>query len=162
MQALPTDMKPSDLVHSHQVEVREIRNRQMEAMVRGHLLRIDSPKEWGGDDTAPNPGETFVFALGGCVINTARLIAQEEELDLERISVSIETSVDLSKVLGLDTTSRAGFREFVIRVRLEGKLSTEEKSKLLDELRRRCPLCDTVGNSTPFTIGLCDEPLNAG
>lgn len=150
------EKKATSQVRSLHVEVRGIDALKIEGKVRNHTLHTDNPKEWGGDDTAPNPAETFAFALGSCVVNTGRLIAKQEKLDLKQISVVVEGAVDMRKVLGQETSARAGFQGFTIEVHFEGGLSTAEKSKLLEEISQRCPLCDTVANTTPFSLKLKD------
>ena len=52
----------------------------------------------------------------------------------------------MRKVLGQETTTRAGFQSFTIEVRFEGGLAAAAKAKLLDEISQRCPLCDTVAD----------------
>ncbi len=68
----------------------------------------------------------------------------------------VNSTVDMSKVLGLDTTQRAGYQGFTIEIGLEGGLSAAAKIKLLEQIHNRCPVCDNVANATPFILKLKD------
>jgi uncharacterized OsmC-like protein len=46
------------------VTVRFLRNLQHEALIRGHRLVVDEPKEVGGDDAGPTPQLLLLGALG--------------------------------------------------------------------------------------------------
>jgi len=154
--ALPADTNQKQLVHSVRVEIKGGPNRQVEGKVRNHTLRTDVHKEWGGEGSAPNPVETFAFAVGACVVNTGRLIAMQEKLDLKQISVVVSGVIDMHKVLGMETSIRAGFQGLTMEVTLEGGLSAESKARLLDQIRKRCPVCDNAENATPFNLVLKD------
>ncbi|GLW98491.1 OsmC family protein [Microtetraspora sp. NBRC 16547] len=39
--------------------------------MRGHSVRVDEPKDFGGSDTGPTPTELFVGSLAACVAHCA-------------------------------------------------------------------------------------------
>jgi len=40
--------------------------RRVEALVGGHVIRTDQPRDNGGEDTAPSPFQLFLASLGTC------------------------------------------------------------------------------------------------
>ncbi len=46
------------------VVVRSLENLQHEALIRGHRVVIDEPKELGGNDAGPTPQLLLLGALG--------------------------------------------------------------------------------------------------
>lgn len=46
------------------VTVRSLENLQHEAIIKGHRLVVDEPKELGGDDAGPAPQLLLLGALG--------------------------------------------------------------------------------------------------
>jgi uncharacterized OsmC-like protein len=129
-------------------------NRRIIARTREHSIQMDVRKERGGDDAGPTPPECLAMALGGCVMNIARLIAREHRIHLDDISLSIAGDIDPSRAFGLDGAARAGFSDLSIAVEMRPALSDEVLERFRQELFSRCPLCDTINNPTPLTIRL--------
>ena len=123
------------------VELRETENRQIEGTLRGHTLRVDQPKAFGGDDTAATPPETLAFALGACVVSTARLLAMQQKLPIEKLAASVRTRLDFARALGEKTAARAGLTTLGVTLKISGPLSVAQKEALLRDVAGRCPLC---------------------
>ena len=141
--------KNADTTYKVRVEVKEVKNRIVEGLVRNHKIRIDQPEEFGADNTAPTPPETLAFALGSCFVSTGRLIAIQKNIHLKRIEAVVESELDFAKAMGMNTEKRAGFSGFKIITRIDADMSAEEKNKFLQEIVSRCPMCDNLQNPTP-------------
>jgi putative redox protein len=129
-------------------------NRRIFARSREHTIEMDVRKERGGDDAGPTPPECLAMALGGCVMNIARIIAREQQIYLDDISLSVSGDIDPSRAFGLDGANRAGFSDLSIAVEIRPALSDEIMERFRQELLTRCPLCDTINNPTPLTLRL--------
>jgi uncharacterized OsmC-like protein len=127
-------------------------NRQIIATARGHKICMDVRKEWGGDDAGTTPPECMAIGLGGCVMNIARIIAREKEIDLDTIGITVSGDIDPSRAFGLETETRAGFTRMSVQVEMSPRLSESMRQEFCRELTERCPLCDTIGNPTPLQI----------
>jgi putative redox protein len=127
-------------------------NRQILATTRGHTTLMDIRKEWGGDDVAPTPPECMAIALGGCIFNVCRIMALEQQIQLNDLRISVAGDADPSRAFGLETDARAGFSKLSVNVSFSSDLSVEKREKFLQELLYRCPLCDTVNHPTPLQI----------
>lgn len=129
-------------------------NRRIFARTRHHTIQMDARKERGGDDAGPTPPECMAMALGGCVMNIARLIAREKQMPLDDIHLTIAGDIDPTRAFGLDTTTRAGFADLSMTIEMRPALSDAAGERFRQALVNRCPLCDTVCNPTPLTIRL--------
>jgi uncharacterized OsmC-like protein len=146
--------KKNDTSYKVRVEVKEVQNRIIEGKVRNHTLRIDQPKEFGADDSAPTPPETVAFGLGGCVVSTGRLIATQKKMNVKSISAVVESELDFAKALGIPTDKRTGFSGFKIVVTIDSDMTPEAKNAFLRDITARCPMCDNLQNPTPITCEL--------
>ena len=149
-----SDEKKADTTYKVSVEVKEVKNRIVEGKVRNHTIRIDQPKEFGADDTAPTPPETLAFALGSCFVSAGRLIAIQKKMNIRAIGVVVESELDFAKALGMSQEKRAGFTGFKITVEIDADMSQEDKKKFIEEISSRCPMCDNLQNPTPISYEL--------
>lgn len=141
-------------VYKVKVDVKEAQNRIVEGKVRNHTLRIDQPKEFGADDSAPTPPETLAFALGSCFVSTGRLLAMQKKMDVKNIEATVESELDFAKALGISQEKRAGFSGFKITAKIDANMTAAEKEKFLQEIASLCPMCDNISNPTPISYEL--------
>ena len=133
------------------VSVKPGPKRRMIGRVREHRVEFDVSEKHGGEGAAPSPPEYLVLALGGCLVNISRMMAEEKGLALDDLEVSIHGEIDPLKAMGVKTERRAGFEGLSVEFRLEGNLTADEKKAFFEELWARCPLCDTIQNMTAVT-----------
>lgn len=104
---------------------------QQEVLVGEQHLLADEPVAVGGADAGPSPFEFLMAGLGACTSMTIRMYAERKQMPLTRVSVELrhnKTEVD-GKLL--DRIER--------EITLEGRLSPEERERLL-EIANRCPV----------------------
>ena len=114
-----------------------------EVGVGGHHLVVDEPVSVGGTDAGPSPYEMLLAALGACTSMTLRLYADKRRWPLERVRVTLQhrkihaqDCADCDrKPAKMDVVDRVVF--------LEGALSDEQRTKLL-EIAERCPVHQTM------------------
>ncbi|MEW5734238.1 MAG: OsmC family protein [Thermodesulfobacteriota bacterium] len=126
--------------------------RRITARVRDHELVMDMREEMGGENAGPTPPEFLAMALGGCLVNIARIMAEQRKVRLRDVRVEVSGDIDPSRALGLSSPNRAGFRAMDVRVELNADLSGESREEFAADLRRRCALCDTLFNETPGRV----------
>ncbi|PIE78375.1 MAG: osmotically inducible protein C [Candidatus Delongbacteria bacterium] len=110
-----------------------------------HEFYIDQPKP-GGTNVGPNPLEYFLSSLGGCICAIGRIISAQRKLNVRSIHVDIEGDIDKDFLLGQTTEGRAGFVEIRANVKIDSDMTLAEKQAFLDEVEKRCPIADNVGN----------------
>lgn len=132
--------------------VRPGEGRRIVAQAREHSLVMDMREEMGGENSGPTPPEFLAMALGGCLVNIARIMAEQKGIGLKGLEVEVSGGIDPSRAMGLDVPGREGFISLDVRVGLETDLAGEARREFGEELARRCALCDTIANATPLNI----------
>jgi len=132
--------------------VRAGENRRMVAKVREHEIVMDLREERGGDNAGPSPPECLALSIGGCVVNIARIMADQKRIKLTNLTAEVSGAIDPSRAMGLDSPNRAGFLEMEIHVGFDSDLAAKDREAFHQELRQRCALCDTILNPTPLKI----------
>ena len=113
-----------------------------------HPFVIDQPKMAGGNDEGPNPLEVFLSTLPACICAIGRIIAQQQRIKLNGITVTAEGDIDKDFLLGKTTEGRAGFTEIRSYVDIDADMTTEEKQRFLKEIEVRCPIADNMAKSS--------------
>lgn len=103
---------------------------QVEVLAGEVRFLADEPVEVGGMGSGPTPYDLLCAALGACTAMTVRMYARRKALPLRRVRVC----VGHARTKGEDPPDG-----FLREVALEGDLSDEERSRLI-EIAERCPV----------------------
>ena len=128
------------------VTVKSLENLQQVVITSSHSLVADEPKP-DGDDLGPNPHELLLAALGTCTAMTILMYVRRKGWSLR--SVTVECSHQ--RVHGRDSMESEkqddSWIELIRRyIRVDGDL-TEEQTKRIGYIARRCPVRRTLESS---------------
>jgi putative redox protein len=110
-----------------------------DATARTHSLIVDEPTSAGGTDLGPTPYECLLSALGACTAMTLRLYADRKKWPLEGVTVHLRSGRSHEKDCEDCETKKVGIGQIQRRLELEGTLTDEQRSRLL-EIADRCPV----------------------
>lgn len=144
------------MIYSVNVEAKEVANRIVECKVRNHTVRVDQPKEFGADDTAPTPPEMLAISFGSCVVSTIQFVAVQKNLEVRNIRVTVTGDIDFSKALGLSNENRAGFGGLKVGIKFDSKMSAGEKQEFIKTVFDLGAVIDSIRNTTPVACELLD------
>lgn len=127
---------------------------QSEAKIRGfEPLPSDEPVSLGGDDTAPNPVEQLLAALGNCLAVGYAANASASGVELTGLQIELEGDLDLHTFLGL-ADANAGFETIDVRVSIESDAPADQIEELHRKVVSTSPVGHTLQRPIPVNIAL--------
>ena len=101
------------------------------------ILEADFAPFMGGRGKRPDPIQYCLFGMASCYAGTFMAIASMEGIELQKLSISVENSVDLSKTRGLSENPIVEGVDVTFRIRSN---APKEKIEAIEKLaRERCP-----------------------
>ena len=107
-------------------------------------FNIDEPPELGGKDSAPNPVELVLAALGTCQEIMYSAYASVMDIQLDSVEVDLKGYLDLKGLFGMDETTPPGFSRINFETRLKSPASEEQLLQLIDTVENHCPVLDML------------------
>jgi uncharacterized OsmC-like protein len=129
-----------------------------EAAVRGFApIASDEPSALGGTDSAPNPVEQLLGALGNCLAVGYAANASAAGITIRDLRIDLDGDLDLHAFLGL-ADGHAGFSAIRVAVHLD----TDADEAAVAELHRRVAATSPVGQTLSKAIPVGISPAPAG
>lgn len=104
-----------------------------------------------------NPVEYLLGSVAACVNSTGTMVARDMDLDIESLDITVEGSVDYARYHGDVTDTRPGLQALTITVDISADAAQETIEHWLEDVKRRCPITDTIANETPLDLSLADS-----
>jgi putative redox protein len=114
-------------------------------VARNHAILADEPKKYGGKDAGMSPYELLLASLGSCTAITLRMYADRKQWDLTEVKVHLEHFKQHAKDSEDCSQSSTKIDKFVREIKLKGKLTQEQKKRLI-QIANRCPVHKTLEN----------------
>ena len=119
------------MVHSAQALSIQTPYRVTLSNPQGHTWYADEPLDKGGKDTAPNPMQILLSALGACTTVTLEMYANHKGIQLDHVQVDLP--------LNPEGDPAAGHNNIVRKITLKGQF-TEDQHKRLLKVAESCPV----------------------
>jgi putative redox protein len=133
-------------------ETRESKFQQSIAIGPHHLL-ADEPVPAGGGDSGPSPYELLLAGLGACTAMTLRLYADQKQLGLARVSVSLTHQKIHAADCATCETKEGKLDRIDRTIALEGPLNEAQRARLL-EIADKCPVHRTLTSEVEIRTAL--------
>jgi uncharacterized OsmC-like protein len=116
-------------------------------------IAFDEPPGLGGTNTAPNPVEQLLGALGSCLVIGYAANASAAGIELKDLRIEIEGDLDLHTFLGLGD-GNAGFSSIGATVHIEADAEPEAIEALHRKVVATSPVGHCLSRSIPLGVVL--------
>jgi uncharacterized OsmC-like protein len=113
---------------------------------------VDHPEIFASADNGPTPVEYVLVGLAGCLTAGVAAVAQNREIQLHKVSATIEGSMDVRGILGMDTDIRNGFSAITVTYAIEADATREEVEAIVAHSQKRSAVYDIVTNPTEVRV----------
>jgi len=112
----------------------------------------DHPEVFASEDQGATPVEFVLVALGSCLTAGVAAVAQHRGIQLRKVSATIEGSMDLQGILGIDSDVRNGFCGIKVTYDIDADASRDKIKALVAQSQKRSAVFDIVTNPTNVTV----------
>jgi uncharacterized OsmC-like protein len=117
---------------------------------------VDEPPGLLGDDTAPNPSEASLAALGSCLAVGIHANAVARDITIRSLELELEADINITSVWGAGDTSPkpVGFDAVRIKVHLDADAPRSELDELVAHATKWSPVVNTFAKPVAVDVGL--------
>ncbi len=124
---------------------------------RGNTFVIDSAPPLGHPSEEINPVEAMLSALATCGLFVYETAAQENDIQLNSLSTTVQGDFDASGLSGA-TENNPRVQEFRVHFELDGA-DADQATMLAEQFSLRCPIYTTLIKSAPIVVTANDEEM---
>ncbi len=112
----------------------------------------DHPEVFASEDKGATPVEFVLVGLGSCLTAGIAAVAQHRNIQLRSVAATIEGSMDLQGILGIDSDVRNGFDGIKVTYKIDADATPDEIRALVAQSQKRSAVFDIVTNPTNVTV----------
>src|SRR5947199_5355859 len=113
---------------------------------------VDHPEIFASEDNGATPVEYVLVGLAGCLTAGVAAVAQHRQIQLRRVSATIEGAMDVRGILGADSDVRNGFSNITVTYDIDADASPDEIKALVAQSQKRSAVFDLITNPTDVTV----------
>ena len=112
----------------------------------------DHPELFAAEDNGATPVEYVLVGLAGCLTAGIAAVAQNRGIQLKSVRATLEGSMDMQGILGIDSDVRNGFDGIKVRYEIDADASEEDIAALVAQSQKRSAVFDIVTNPTDVHV----------
>lgn len=112
----------------------------------------DHPLCFASEDRGATPAEILLAALAGCLTAGVAAVAQQREIQLRKVTATVEGDMNVLGILGADPEIRNGYRDIRVRFDIDADASPDDIRALVAQSQKRSAIFDAVSNPTNITV----------
>jgi uncharacterized OsmC-like protein len=112
----------------------------------------DHPEVFASEDKGATPVELVLVGLAGCLTAGVASVAQNRGIQLNSVKATVEGSMDLAGILGIDADVRNGFDNVKVTFDVDANASPEDIEALVAQSQKRSAVFDIITNPTNVTV----------
>jgi len=112
----------------------------------------DHPELFASEDIGATPVEYVLVGLAGCLTAGVAAVAQNREIQLRKVSATLEGSMDVRGILGIDSDVRNGFGSIKVTYDIDADATPDEIKALVAQSQKRSAVYDIITNPTDVRV----------
>jgi len=117
-------------------------------------ILFDEPPTLAGADSAPNPVEMVLAALGACLTTTFVANAALSGVPLDSVEVSVHGDLDLRGFLGLSPDVNPGYDAVEVRLSVRSSAPRSQLEALALQAEKTCPVSAILQRNVTVRVSL--------
>jgi uncharacterized OsmC-like protein len=117
-----------------------------------YIFDVDHPELFASEDNGATPVEYILVGLAGCLTAGVAAVAQNREIQLRKVSATIEGNMDVRGILGIDSDVRNGFSDIKVTYDIDADASPEDIKALVAQSQKRSAVYDIITNPTNVSV----------
>ena len=112
----------------------------------------DHPELFASEDNGATPVEIVLAGLASCLTAGIAAVAQNREIQLHSVSATLEGTMDVQGILGIDSDVRNGFDGIKVTYDIKADATPEEIRAVVAQSQKRSAVYDIITNPTNVTV----------
>ena len=112
----------------------------------------DHPEVFASQDHGATPVEIVLAGLASCLTAGIAAVAQHREIQLHRVTATLEGAMDIHGILGMDSEVRNGFDGIKVSYDIDADATPEEIRGIVAQSQKRSAVYDIITNPTNITV----------
>ena len=112
----------------------------------------DHPEIFASEDNGPTPVEYVLVGLTSCLTAGIAAVAQNRGIQLRSVTATIEGSMDVQGILGIDQDVRNGFDDIKVKYQIDADATADEIKAVVAQSQKRSAVFDIITNPTGVSI----------
>ena len=123
---------------------------------QGHRTKyafdVDHPEIFASEDNGATPVEYVLVGLAGCLTAGVAAVAQNREIQLNKVTATIEGDMDVRGILGVDSDVRNGFSGITVTYTIDADATPDEIKGIVAQSQKRSAVYDIITNPTDVSV----------
>jgi len=112
----------------------------------------DHPELFASEDHGATPVEIVLAGLASCLTAGIAAVAQHRDIQLRKVTATIEGGMDVQGILGIDSDVRNGFDGIKIVYDIDADATPDEIKAIVAQSQKRSAVYDCITNPTNVTV----------
>lgn len=123
-----------------------------QARKKSFTFEADHPECFASEDLGASPVEIVLVGLASCLTAGVAAVAQHRDIQLRSVKATLEGSMDLAGILGIDADVRNGFGGIKVHYEIDADATPDEIKAVVAQSQKRSAVYDIVTNPTNVTV----------
>jgi uncharacterized OsmC-like protein len=119
---------------------------------RSFSFDADHPEIFASEDHGVTPVEFMLVGLASCLTAGIAAVAQNRGIQLRSVESTVEGSMDIQGILGIDSDVRNGYDDIKVTFKIDADASKPEIEALVAQSQKRSAVYDVITNPTNVTV----------